>query len=67
MSLPDKVIRQNDKDPAGSHFSCRRSRYLFGCMLRGDSLLRMVMEKMDGKKTKGRSRQMMLDWMVAEG
>ena len=37
-------------------------------MLRGDSLLRTVIEgKMEGKKTRGRPRKMMLDWMMADG
>ena len=34
-------------------------------MLRGDSLLTMVIEgKMEGKTTRERLRQMMLDWMM---
>lgn len=40
----------------------KRQRKWIGNMLRRDPLLRMVVKgKMDGKKTRGRRRQMMLD------
>jgi hypothetical protein len=36
--------------------------------LRGDSLLRTAIEgRMEGKRTIGRPRQMMLDWMMTDG
>ena len=45
-----------------------RQRKWIGHTLQGESLLRMVIEgKMEGKRTRGRSRQMMLDWMMVDG
>jgi len=39
-----------------------------GHTLRGESLLKMVMErKTIGKRSTGRPRQMMVDWMMEEG
>ena len=36
--------------------------------LRGDSLLRMTIEgKTVGKRMRGRRRQMLVDWMMADG
>jgi len=38
-----------------------------GHILRGDSLLRIIIEgRMEGKKTRGRPRTMLLDWMMEE-
>ena len=37
-------------------------------MMSGDYLLRTIIEgRMEGKKTKGRLRMMLLDWMMKEG
>ena len=45
-----------------------RQRKWIGHTLRGDSLLRTVIEgKMMGRRTRGRPRQMMLDWMMTDG
>src|ERR1700733_13483073 len=45
-----------------------RQRKWIGHILRGESLLRMVIErKMDSKRTRGRPQQMMLDWMMVDG
>ena len=42
-----------------------RQRKWIGHTLRGDSLLRTIIEgKMEGRKTRGRPRQMLLDWMM---
>jgi hypothetical protein len=45
-----------------------RQRRWIGHVLRGDSLLRTIIEgKMEGKRTPGRPRQMMLDWLMKDG
>ena len=45
-----------------------RQRRWIGHMLRGDSILRRILEgKMEGKRTRGRPRQMLLDWMMTNG
>ena len=45
-----------------------RQRRWIGHTLRGDSILRTMMEgKMEGKRTRGRPRQMLLDWMMTNG
>jgi len=45
-----------------------RQRKWIGHTLRSDSLLRTVIEgRMEGRKTAGRPRQMMLDWMMKDG
>ena len=45
-----------------------RQRKWIGHTLRNDSLLRTVIEgRMEGRKTVGRPRQMMLDWMMKDG
>ena len=50
------------------HTIRKRQRKWIGHTLRGDSLLRMVIEgKMEGRRTRGRPRQMMLDWMMTDG
>ena len=46
----------------------KRQRKRIGHVPRGDSLLKAVIEgNMEGKKTRGRQIQMMLDWMMADG
>jgi len=46
----------------------KRERKCIGHILRGASLLiKGYGRKMKGKKTSGRSRQMMLDWMMTDG
>jgi len=46
---------------------CRQKKWN-GHTLRGESLLKTVIEgKMLGKRSTGRPRQMMLDWMLVEG
>lgn len=38
------------------------------CILRGDSLLKTIMERrIEGKRMRGRPRRMLLDWMMARG
>ena len=50
------------------HTIRQRQRKWIGHTLRGESLLRTVIEgKMKGRKTRGRPRQMMLDWMMKDG
>src|SRR6218665_3232280 len=45
-----------------------RQKKWIGHTLRGESLLKTVIErKMLGKRSRGRPRQMMLDWMMVEG
>src|SRR3984885_14147392 len=45
-----------------------RQRRWIGHTLRGDSILRTILEeKMEGKRTRGRPRQMLLDWMMTNG
>ena len=45
-----------------------RQRKWLGHIMRGDSLLRTIIEgRMEGKKTRGRPRIMLLDWMMKEG
>jgi len=42
-----------------------RQRKWLGHIMRGDSLLRAIIEgRMEGKKTRGRPRIMLLDWMM---
>ena len=42
-----------------------RQRKLLGQIMRVDSLLRTILEgRMEGKKTRGRPRMKLLDWMV---
>ena len=44
-----------------------RQRKWLGHIMRGDSLLRIIIEgRMEGKKTRGRPRMMLLDWMMEE-
>ena len=44
-----------------------RQRKWLGRIMRGDSLLRIIIEgRMEGKKTRGRPRMMLLDWMMEE-
>ena len=44
-----------------------RQRKWLGHIMRGDSLLRTIIEgRMEGKKTRGRPRMMLLDWMMEE-
>ena len=44
-----------------------RQRKWMGHIMRGDSLLRIIIEgRMEGKKTRGRPRMMLLDWMMEE-
>lgn len=44
-----------------------RQKKWIGHTLRGDNLVKTVIEgKMEGKRTRGRPRQMMLDWMMTE-
>ena len=43
----------------------RRQKNWIGHILRGESLLRTVLEgRIPGKKTRGRPRMMLLDWMM---
>ena len=45
-----------------------RQRKWLGYVMRGDSLLKAIIEgRMEGKKTRGRPRTMLLDWMIEEG
>jgi len=49
------------------HTIIKRQRKLIGHMLRGDSLLRTyIEEKMGGKKTRGRSRKMMINSFILQ-
>src|SRR6218665_3645495 len=44
-----------------------RKRKWLGHIMRGDSLLRTIIEgRMEGKKKRGRPRMMLLDWMLKE-
>ncbi len=44
-----------------------RQRNWLGHIMRGDSLLRTIIEgRMEGKKKRGRPRMMLLDWMLKE-
>jgi len=46
----------------------KTQRKLIGHIFRGDSLLRTAIEgKMEGKKIRGNPRQMMVDWVFADG
>ena len=45
-----------------------RQRKWLGYVMRGDSLLKPIIEgRMEGKKTRGRPRTMLLDWISEEG
>jgi len=45
-----------------------RQKKCIGHTLKGESLLKTIMEgKMLGKRSRGRPRQMMLDWIMVEG
>jgi hypothetical protein len=45
-----------------------RQKNWIGHILRGDSLLREIIEgRMEGRRTRGRPRQMMLGWMMTDG
>ena len=45
----------------------RRQRKWIGHILRSDTLLKDIIEgRMEGKKTRGRPRTMLLDWMMTE-
>ena len=45
-----------------------RQRKWLGYVMRGDSLLKAIIEgRMEGNKTRGRPRMMLLDWMMEEG
>src|SRR5688572_21649614 len=44
-----------------------RQRKWLGHIMRGDSLLRIIIEgRMEGKKTRGRPRMLLLDWMMED-
>jgi len=54
------------KDP--SYAQQNQTKKWIGHTLRGESLLKTVIEgKMLGKRSRGRPRQMMLDWMMVKG
>ena len=45
-----------------------RQRKWLGYVMRGNSQLKATIEgRMEGKKTRGRPRMMLLDWMIEEG
>ena len=45
-----------------------RQRKWLAYVMRGDSLLKATIEgRMEGKKTRGRPRMILLDWMIEEG
>src|SRR6218665_3719911 len=55
------------KDPSYIRTIKTRQKKWIGHTLRGESLLKTVIEgKMLGKRSRGRPRQMMLDWMMVE-
>jgi hypothetical protein len=46
----------------------KRQRNWIGHILRGNSLVREIIEgRMEGRKGRGRPRQKLLDWMMKEG
>src|SRR5688572_32427436 len=51
----------------GNREALRQQRKWLCHIMRGDSLLRIIIEgRMEGKKTRGRPRMMLLDWMLKE-
>ena len=64
----EEVLRRVGEKRAMIHTIRERQRRWIGHTLRGDSMLRTIIEgKMDGKRTRGRPRQKLLDWMMKEG
>src|ERR1700733_9441031 len=64
----EEVLEMIDEERKLMKTIGERQRKWIGHTLRGESLLRMVIEgKMEGKRTRGRPRQMMLHWMMVDG
>ena len=64
----EEVLEKVGEERDFIHTIRQRQRKWIGHTLRGESLLRTVIEgKMKGRKTRGRPRQMMLDWMMKDG
>src|SRR6218665_3112544 len=61
------VLAGIGEERAMTHTIRKRQRKWIGHILRGNSLSRTVIKgKMEGKETRGRPRQMMLNWMMAD-
>jgi Reverse transcriptase (RNA-dependent DNA polymerase) len=64
----EEVLGSVEEERSLIHTIRVRQRKWIGHTLRGDSLLRTIIEgKMKGKRSRGRPRQMLLDWMMTEG
>ena len=64
----EEVLRRVGEKRALIRTIRERQRRWIGHTLRGDSILRTILEgKMEGKRTRGRPRQMLLDWMMTNG
>src|ERR1700733_10022468 len=64
----EEVLEMIDEERKWRKTIRERQRKGIGHTPRGEILLRMVIEgKMEGKRTRGRPRQMMQDWMMVDG
>ena len=64
----EEVLRRVGENRSLIRTIRERQRRWIGHTLRGDSMLRTILEgKMEGKRTRGRPRQMLLDWMMTNG
>ena len=64
----EEILEMNGKERTLIRTIKTRQKKWIGHTLRKESLLKTVIEgKMLGKRSRGRPRQMMLDWMMVEG
>jgi hypothetical protein len=64
----EEVLRRVVEKRLMIHTIRERQRRWIGHTLRGDSILRIVMEwKLEGKRTRGRPRRKLMDWTMKDG
>src|SRR6218665_962957 len=63
----EEILRMVDEKRSLKRIIRSRQRNWLGHIMRGDSLLRTIIEgRMEGKKKRGKPRMMLLDWMLTE-
>ena len=64
----EEVLKRVEEERSLMTTLRERQKSWIGHVLRGDSLLREIIEgRMEGRRTRGRPRQMMLGWMMTNG